>query len=154
MSRAATKERSAERLVTPVFLLVTFATFAYFVAIGALIPTLPRFVAGPLGGGEAAVGLAVGSFSLTAVLLRPFAGRLGDRRGRRILMVIGAGMVGVSVLGYLAADSYVVLLALRLVTGTGEAWSRPRAARVETWTTRLTASAFGEFSQTMRKSAA
>jgi RimJ/RimL family protein N-acetyltransferase len=41
-----------------------------------------------------------------------------------------------------------------VVTGTGEAWSRPRAARVETWTTRLTASAFGEFSQTMRKSAA
>ena len=40
------------------------------------------------------------------------------------------------------------------VTGTGETWSRPRAARVETWTTRLTAEAFGEFSLPLRKSAA
>jgi len=129
-SGAATRESSSGRLITPVFLLVTFATFAYFVAIGALIPTLPRFVAGPLGGGETAVGLAVGSFSLTAVLLRPFAGRLGDRRGRRLLMVIGAGLVGVSVLGYLAAESYAVLVALRLVTGTGEAFFYVGAASV------------------------
>lgn len=116
--------------MTPLFLLVTFSTFAYFVAIGALIPTLPRFVAGPLGGGEAAVGLAVGSFSITAVLLRPFVGRLGDRRGRRLLMITGAGLVGLSVLGYLVADSYLLLIAFRLLTGAGEAFFYVGAASV------------------------
>lgn len=130
LTRAATTDRRDERLVTPVFLLVTFATFAYFVAIGALIPTLPRFVAGPLNGSETAVGLAVGSFSLTAVLLRPFVGRLGDRRGRRLLMVTGAGLVGLSVLGYLVVDSYLLLLALRLFTGAGEAFFYVGAATV------------------------
>ena len=63
----------------------------------------------------------MGSFAIAAALLRPFAGRLGDLRGRRILVVGGALLVGISVLGYTVADSLVVLLALRLVTGLGEA---------------------------------
>ncbi|HVL64741.1 MAG TPA: MFS transporter [Actinomycetota bacterium] len=125
-----TRAPSGGRLVTPVFLLVTFSTFAYFVAIGALIPTLPRYVAGPLGGGEAAVGLAVGSFSVTAVLLRPFVGRLGDRRGRRMLMILGAGLVGASAAAYVFAESYWVLIALRLLTGAGEAFFYVGAASV------------------------
>ena len=110
-----------QRLVTVPFALVTASTFAYFMAIGALLPTLPRFVEGELGGGSIAVGAVVGSFAISAALLRPFAGRLGDLRGRRILVVGGSLLVGVSVLGYTVADSLAVLIALRLVTGLGEA---------------------------------
>ena len=58
---------------------------------------------------------------IAAALLRPFAGRLGDLRGRRILVVGGSLLVGVSVLGYTVADSLAMLIALRLVTGLGEA---------------------------------
>ena len=60
-------------------------------------------------------------FSLTAVILRPIAGRLGDRRGRRPLMVIGAAIVAVAVLANRAVDSLGVLMALRLLSGVGEA---------------------------------
>lgn len=119
----AERQRSAPpgRLMTPVFLLVTLSTFAYFVSIGALIPTLPRFVEGPLGRGEASVGLAVGAFAISAVLIRPLIGRLGDVRGRRILMLAGSAVVGSSVLGLVLIDSFLPLLALRVLTGVGEA---------------------------------
>lgn len=110
------------RLVTPVFVLVTLSTFAYFVSVGALIPTLPLYVEGPLGGGDVAVGLGIGAFSLSAVLLRPFVGRLSDLRGRRLLLIVGAGLVTVSVGGYVLVSSLIPLLVLRLVTGAGEAF--------------------------------
>ncbi|HEX2031451.1 MAG TPA: MFS transporter [Actinomycetota bacterium] len=109
------------RLLTPPFLVVGFATLVYFVAAGVLLPTVPRFVDGPLGGGDVAVGIVVGAFSLTAFLLRPFAGRLGDRRGRRLLMLAGAAVFAASVAGYLVAGSAPAMVVLRLLTGAGEA---------------------------------
>jgi MFS family permease len=110
------------RLVTPTFVLVGLASLAYFTADGILIPTVPLYVEGPLGGGDVAVGFSVGAFSVTALLLRPWAGRLGDRRGRRLLMVFGGGLVALSVAGYLLARSVPLLVTLRLVTGVGEAF--------------------------------
>jgi len=111
----------ADRLISPVFVLITLSTFAYFVSVGVLIPTLPRYVEGPLGGGHVAVGVIVGAFAVTAVLTRPYVGRLGDRRGRRILMVSGAACVALATLGYVAAQSLAPLLLLRALTGVGEA---------------------------------
>jgi MFS family permease len=115
-------ERAARRpLVTPLFVLIVSSTFAYFVAIGALMPALPLYVERSLGGGSLAVGLAVGSFSVSALVLRPWAGRLGDRRGRRVLIVGGAALAAASAIGYLAATSLAALVALRVVAGAGEA---------------------------------
>jgi MFS family permease len=109
------------RLLSPSFVLVTASTFAYFLGLGSLLPTLPRFVEDGLGGGSIAVGVSVGVFSLAAAALRPFAGRLGDLRGRRLLVVGGAGVFGLSVLAYAVVDQLAVLVALRLLTGIGEA---------------------------------
>jgi MFS family permease len=100
---------------------VAVAELAYFTAVGVLLPALPRYVQGPLGGGNIAVGLVIGAFSLSAFFLRPWAGVVGDRRGRRILMVVGASVFGLSVAGYLVATSIPLLVAMRLLTGVGEA---------------------------------
>lgn len=112
---------SKPRLVSPVFVLITLSTFAYFVSVGTLLPTLPRYVEGPLRGGSISVGLAIGAFSLAAVVLRPLVGRIGDARGRRILILGGAALVGASVAALVFASNMVVLLLIRLVTGAGEA---------------------------------
>ncbi len=109
------------RLVTPAFLLIAAATLAFFTSAGVTLPAVPLYVAGPLDGSEIAVGLAVGLFSASALLTRPFAGRLGDTRGRRPLMVVGAALVGASILGYALASSVTVLTLFRLLTGVGEA---------------------------------
>ncbi len=108
-------------MLTPRFAAVTAATFAYFLGLGALLPTLPRYVEDELGGDGLAVGLVVGSFAISAALLRPFAGRLGDLRGRRILVVGGSALAGASILLYSVVDSAGLLVALRLLTGIGEA---------------------------------
>jgi predicted MFS family arabinose efflux permease len=120
----AVAEEGAKRsptLFTRAFLTVAVAELAYFTADGVLLPALPRYVAGPLGGSNVAVGLVIGAFSLSAFFLRPWAGGLGDRRGRRILMVVGAALFALSVGGYLVAGSIPVLVAMRLLTGAGEA---------------------------------
>jgi len=108
-------------LFTPAFVIVALAELAYFTADGMLLPALPRYVEGPLGRGNIAVGLVIGVFSLSAFFMRPWAGGVADRRGRRVLMVAGASLFAVSVAGYLIATSVEVLVAMRLVTGAGEA---------------------------------
>lgn len=100
---------------------MTASSLVYFLSVGMLIPVLPLYVEGPLGGGDVAVGLQVGAFSFSAAVLRPAIGRLGDASGRRLLVVGGALVVAVSVAFYGTADSLPVLFALRLVTGVGEA---------------------------------
>ena len=121
MRKADARREGRARLLTPTFLLLTLSTFLYFVTVGSLVPVLPRYVEGPLGSGSVAVGLAMGAFSLTAVLFRPLAGRLGDVRGRAILIVLGGGAVAASVAGYWLATSLWVLVLMRLLTGAGEA---------------------------------
>ena len=101
--------------------MVTGATFLYFMAMGALIPTLPKYVEDELGGGGVAVGIVLGSFAVSAALARPWAGRLGDLRGRRLLVTGGAGIFGLSLCAYALVDSLVPLIALRLLSGLGEA---------------------------------
>lgn len=109
------------RLLTRRFVLLTFSTFSYFVALAMLIPTLPRYVVDELDGGGIEVGLVVGAFALSAGALRPFAGRLGDERGRRLLVVGGSAIFAVTVLGYLVASSVALLVLARVAGGVGEA---------------------------------
>lgn len=108
-------------LLTRTFGVVMLAAFAYFVAIGALVPTVPRFIEDELGGGGLEVGIGVGALAVTAALMRPWVGRVGDARGRRLLAVAGAGVVGVSIVGYAAATELWMLVLARLLTGAGEA---------------------------------
>ena len=53
-------------------------TFCGLLAVGAVLPVLPRYVHGPLGAGNVAVGVVIGSYAVTGLLLRPVAGRLAD----------------------------------------------------------------------------
>ncbi|MFN2595511.1 MAG: MFS transporter, partial [Actinomycetota bacterium] len=108
-------------MLTPVFLLITAATGAYFFALGVITPILPRFVEGPLHEGNVQVGIAIGTFALTAVLLRPFVGVLSDRRGRRPLVMFGGALVGASIACYSISTSLALLILFRVTSGVGEA---------------------------------
>jgi MFS family permease len=110
------------RLVTPQFVLLGSAGLAYFLADGLLVPAVPRYVAGELTGGNIAVGLVVAAFSLSALVLRPWAGRLADRHGRSLAMVGGGIIFATSVAAYGVVDSVGALSALRLLTGVGDAF--------------------------------
>ena len=113
--------RSTDPLFTPAFIALTLSDLAYFTASGALIGVTPFFVTGPLEAGPAAVGLTFGAFSVSTLVLRPLAGRWTDRHGRRPLLIGGAGLFAVLVLGHLLVNDLVWLLALRLLMGMAEA---------------------------------
>lgn len=108
-------------LLSPRFVVVMLASFAYFAAMGVLLPTVPRFVEDELNGGGLQVGIGVGSFAVSAALLRPWIGRIGDTRGRKVLAVGGSAVAGVSIGLYAVATSLPLLVAARLLTGVGEA---------------------------------
>jgi len=110
-----------ERLLTAPFIALSASVLAFFVASGLFLPSTPRYTAGPLGGDAFAVGLVVGSFSLSSIVLRPFAGRWADRRGRRIMLVIGAALQILAAAGHLAATTVPIMIVMRLLLGAAEA---------------------------------
>jgi MFS family permease len=108
-------------LLTPQFVRAVAVTLSTFLAIGMLLPVLPLYAKGPLGEGSVGVGLAVAAASPTALLFQPLAGKLGDRRGRRLLVIVGPLIMAASVAALTVADDLATLSLLRLVTGVGEA---------------------------------
>jgi MFS family permease len=108
-------------LLTPRFVIVVTSGLCYFTALSMLLPVLPRYVEHELDGGGIAVGLASGSLFIGAIVLRPYAGRIGDRVGRRILIIGGAAVVAVSTALYGIVASLPWLVAARTLTGVGEA---------------------------------
>ena len=97
--------------------LVYAVTFCQFAAIGMYLTGIQLFVRDELVSSKAAVGLAVGAFSITAVLSRPIVGRGVDARGRKPFLYLGLSLLVVSSLGFLFAHSLVAVVALRLVQG-------------------------------------
>ena len=97
------------------------ASFVYFIGLGMNQPVMPLYVRGPIGGGDVHVGVVYGVFGLSAFFLNPIGGRLGDRHGRRLPILLGATIVAVAVLGYMVARSLPVLVIVRLLAGAGEA---------------------------------
>ncbi|HWM54088.1 MAG TPA: MFS transporter [Solirubrobacterales bacterium] len=95
-------------------------TFLGLVAVGAVLPVLPRYVHGPLDAGNIAVGVVIGSYAVTGLLLRPFAGRLADRRGRRSTVLLGSAVVAAAGFLYLLPLGVPGLIAARLLLGAGE----------------------------------
>jgi MFS family permease len=95
-------------------------TFCGLIAVGAVLPVLPRYVDGPLGAGNVAVGVVIGAYAITGLLLRPFAGRFADRRGRKPAVLIGSLLMAVGGFLYLLPLGVGGLIAARLVLGAGE----------------------------------
>ena len=96
-----------------VFAAVFSATLLVFLSVGAVVPALPRYVTGPLGYGDVAVGIVMGSFAFTSVFLRPVGGRLSDRNGRRVVFVAGSALTAVAGLIYLLPLDLAGLIAAR-----------------------------------------
>lgn len=112
---------TADRLFTRAFVMLAVGEFAYLTADGMAVYLLPVYAAGPVGAGTAGAGLAFGSFALSALLLRPMAGRIADTRGRGPLLIGGALIAAVALLLTAQVETLTAVIALRLLAGVGEA---------------------------------
>jgi MFS family permease len=95
--------------------------FCGYAGLSAVIPVLPSFVREGLGAPDLAVGLAVTATGLAALLVRPVAGDVADRRGYRRVMQAGALIVAAGGLLYFLPIGLPGLVAVRLLLGVGEA---------------------------------
>ena len=109
------------RLLTKPFVLTMLAEFALCTSIGMLLAVVPVYAHDDLGVGSFGVALAVAAVSPMVLVCQPLAGRFGDRRGRKFLIVAGGAIAALAVAGYVVADSLPLLVVLRLLTGAGEA---------------------------------
>ena len=94
-------------LATPAFIALTLSELAYFTAAGLVIGVTPFFASGPLGSDEAGLGLMAAAFGLTTLVLRPFAGRAADRRGRRPFLISGALLAAIVIGAHALSDDLI-----------------------------------------------
>ncbi len=87
---ARARDRAEQRPAAWAFVRVFAMSACTFLAVGAVLPALPPYVKDELGGSDVAVGIVIGAFAFTGVLIRPFAGRIADTHGRRIVATSGA----------------------------------------------------------------
>jgi MFS family permease len=109
--------RARPPLFTRTFVLTAVATLAFFCSLSMQLPIFPDFLRERAGSSDAMIGVFIGAFSITALLLRPAIGRALENGGRiRFLMAGGAISAGASI-GYALLNSIGWLLAVRLFHG-------------------------------------
>ena len=96
---------------------VLFATVLVdMIGFGIVLPLLP-FYAEDLGASPFEVTLIIASFSALQLVAAPIWGRFSDRRGRRLLIIIGLFASAISYLLFALANSITVLLLSRMAAG-------------------------------------
>ena len=88
--------------------------------------TLPLYL-DALGASTSTVGIVVGSFAMTALLARPFAGPAFDSFSRKVLLLVSQAVIAASLVGYGVATSIPAIHAIRLAHGVGIGCSGPLA---------------------------
>jgi MFS family permease len=112
----------ADRLSTAqaAFVGIFVVTGLGLLSVGATLPVLPRYVVGPLDGGDLEVGIVTGAFAITGLACRPLAGHLADRRGRKRVVIMGALATSISGLLLFVPAGVPGLIVSRLFLGAGE----------------------------------
>jgi MFS family permease len=95
-------------------------TLLGLLSIGATLPVLPRYVKGPIGAGDVAVGVVTGAFAITGLACRPLAGWFADARGRRRTVIAGALLTALGSALYFVPAGVPGLIVARLILGAGE----------------------------------
>lgn len=95
--------------------------FCCLLSVGASLATLPFYVRDELDGGNLAVGFVVATIAVAAIVARPIAGRIADRRGYKPVLLAGAALCSAAGVLYYASLHVAVLVPVRLVHGVGEA---------------------------------
>ncbi len=108
---------SASRLAFGALFAVTLLSL---LSVGSTLPILPRYVQGPIGAGDVAVGVVTGAFAITGLACRPLAGSFADSRGRKPVVVFGATLMALASALYFVPAGVPGLIVARLLLGAGE----------------------------------
>jgi len=120
-----------ERIWTRDFVFICLANFFVFLGFQMTLPTIPLFVK-ELGGTDQLVGVIVGIFTFSALLLRPYAGHALESKGRGFVYLLGLAIFIVSIGSYGFIASIALLFLLRIIQGVGWGFSTTAGGTVAT----------------------
>ena len=103
-------------IIKKVFPVLSLSVFSATLGVGIIAPFLPLY-AEDLGATGIWLGLIFAGFSISRVIIIPVAGRLSDRRGRKLILTIGLFASAVISVGYVWADSISSLTLVRFIHG-------------------------------------
>ncbi|MFN0030514.1 MAG: MFS transporter [Acidimicrobiales bacterium] len=107
----------SDRVITRDFVIVTLTGLFALMGFSSTLPLVPRYMENELGASKVEIGIALGIFSISALLARPYVGKLGDTRGRRFIIVAGTALTALSVAAHALAVSVPLMLVIRLAMG-------------------------------------
>jgi MFS family permease len=107
---------ATKKILTQDFVLSFFAQFTFSSVFSILIPTIPIYLS-RMGAKEAEIGVLVGAFSVSSLVLRPLVGRALLKIPERRFMIAGALFYTLSSIAYLFAPPFWPLLAVRVFQG-------------------------------------
>lgn len=123
--------KGSDKIWTRDFLFVCFVNLFIFLGFQMTLPTIPLFVA-ELGGHDQLIGFVVGIFTVSALIIRPWAGRALETKGRQLVFMLGLAIFVISVGSYAFAASLFFLFAMRIVQGIGWGLSTTAGGTVAT----------------------
>ncbi len=97
------------------FWLLSLSSFLFFGSFNMVLPELPDFMR--TFGGEKYIGLHITFFTFTALISRPFSGKLTDTWGRIPVMVVGASVTAIVSLFYPFFLNIYAFLLIRFLHG-------------------------------------
>ncbi|MEO1373754.1 MAG: MFS transporter [Cyanobacteria bacterium J06635_10] len=98
-------------------LLVLFAAgLLFWASLSSLLPTLPLYIE-DIGATKQQIGVIMGSFAIGLLLFRPFLGQLADKRGRKIVLIIGILSAAIAPIGYNFVQDIPLLITIRAFHG-------------------------------------
>lgn len=133
MAQTIAKKQNAgsEKIWSRDFVLILMSNFFIFLGFQMTLPTIPLFVE-KLGGNDQLIGIVVGIFTFSALLLRPYAGHMLETKGRRFVYLTGLAIFVLSVGSFGFVNSLIFLFVLRIVQGFGWGFSTTASGTIAT----------------------
>jgi len=113
--------QTIRKILTRGFILCFFAQFTFTFVIFSLIPTLPIYLS-RLGSREVEIGVLIGSFAVSSLVLRPFVGRALLKIPEKYFMIVGALFFASASVAYIFAPPFWPFLIVRVLQGIGFAF--------------------------------
>jgi len=107
-----------KKIINRNFFLVCLGQFSFSSAFHILIPTLPIYLS-RRGSPETEVGILIGVFSVSSLVIRPFVGRALLKTPERKFMMSGALIFAFASMAYLSASPFWPFLMVRVFQGIG-----------------------------------
>jgi len=100
------------------FILLLISNALLFMTFEMLIPTLPLFLEN-IGGTPSQIGIIVGSFTLSALLIRMFSSRFMLIMNKKYILLMGVLICTLATGSYMFSGSLIAVLIFRLIHGIG-----------------------------------